>query len=124
MSEGGGGERVSDNTPRSNHPLPTPETTQDADQSQNVQRISSGLNKATPWTRLREDDLKVKKIIQLKDGASSSRGKATATIHASSEQVLAFLWFYCSNLKMKEHQVSESHSVSACLDENENTSHY
>jgi len=27
-------------------------------------------------------------------------------------------------LKMKEHQVSESHSVSACLDENENTSHY
>jgi len=31
-------------------------------------------------------------------------GKASAIVHTTAEQVLAFVWLYCSNLRMKEHQ--------------------
>ena len=37
-------------------------------------------------------------------GDPSAWGKASTTVHATAEQALAFVWLYCSNLRMKEHQ--------------------
>ena len=37
-------------------------------------------------------------------GDPSAWGKASTTVHTTAEQALAFLWLYCSNLRMKEHQ--------------------
>ena len=36
-------------------------------------------------------------------GDPSAWGKASTTVHTTAEQALAFLWLYCSNLRMKEH---------------------
>ena len=56
------------------------------------------------WTRLRDGDMNVKKFKKMKEGDLSMWGKASAIVHTSAEQALAFVWFYCSNLRMKEHQ--------------------
>jgi len=56
------------------------------------------------WTRLRDGDLSVKKFKKMKEGDPSMWGKAAAIVHTTAEQVLAFGWLYCSNLRMKEHQ--------------------
>ena len=56
------------------------------------------------WTRLRDGDLSVKKFKKMKEGDPSAWGKASAVVHTTAEQILAFVWLYCSNLRMKEHQ--------------------
>jgi len=61
-------------------------------------------DKRMNWTRLRDGDLIVKKFKKMKEGDSSVWGKASAIVHTTAEQVLAFVWLYCSNLRMKEHQ--------------------
>jgi len=56
------------------------------------------------WTRLRDGDSSVKKFKKMKEGDPSAWGKATTIVHTTAEQALAFVWLYCSNLRMKEHQ--------------------
>ena len=70
------------------------------------QQTTAGMdsNKRMNWTRLRDGDLSVKKFKKMKEGDSSAWGKASAIVHTTAEQVLAFVWLYCSNLRMKEHQ--------------------
>jgi len=48
--------------------------------------------------------LSVKKFKKMKEGDPSAWGKASTTVHTTAEQALAFVWLYCSNLRMKEHQ--------------------
>ena len=55
------------------------------------------------WTRLRDGDSSVKKFKKMKEGDPSAWGKATTIVHTTAEQALAFVWLYCSNLRMKEH---------------------
>ena len=45
----------------------------------------------------------MKKYTTYAEGDTSIWGKAVATIHAQPEVILAWLWFYCSNLRTKEH---------------------
>jgi len=61
-------------------------------------------DKRMNWTRLRDGDLSVKKFKKMKEGDPSAWGKASTNVHTTAEQALAFVWFYCSNLRMKEHQ--------------------
>jgi len=61
-------------------------------------------DKRMNWTRLHDGDLSFKKFKKMKEGDSSVWGKASAIVHTTAEQVLAFVWLYCSNLRMKEHQ--------------------
>ena len=65
---------------------------------------STGTIRGDLWTRLREGDLSVKKFKKMKEGDTSAWWKASAIVHTTAEQVLAFVWLYCSNLRMKEHQ--------------------
>ena len=64
-------------------------------------------DKRMNWTRLRDGDLSVKKFKKMKEGDPSAWGKASTLVHTTAEQVLAFVWLYCSNLRMKEHQKNE-----------------
>jgi len=70
------------------------------------QQTTAGMdsNKRRNWTRLRDGDLSVKKFKKMKEGDPSAWGKASAMVHTTAEQILAFVWLHCSNLKMKEHQ--------------------
>ena len=61
-------------------------------------------NMRMSWTRLRDGDLSVKKFKKMKEGDPSAWGKASAIVHTTAEQALAFVWLYCSNSRMKEHQ--------------------
>jgi len=49
----------------------------------------------------------VKKYIKFEEGDKRAWGKATATVHASKEVVLAWLFFYCSNHRVKQHEKRE-----------------
>ena len=71
-----------------------------------TQQTTAGMdrNKRMNWTRLRDGDLSVKKFKKMKEGDPSAWGKASTLVHTTAEQVLAFVWLYCSNLRMKEHQ--------------------
>ena len=55
------------------------------------------------WTRLRNDNFAVKKFTKLKEGDSAMWGKATAQIHTSAAEAFAWMWFYCSNFRTKQH---------------------
>jgi len=44
-------------------------------------------------------------------GDPSVWGKAYTTVHTTTEQVLAFVWFHCSNLRMKEHQKKDGNLI-------------
>jgi len=44
-------------------------------------------------------------------GDPSAWGKASTTVHATAEQALAFVWLYCSNLRMKEHQKKDGNLI-------------
>ena len=70
------------------------------------QQTTAGMdrNKRMNWTRLRDGDSSVKKFKKMKEGDPSAWGKASAIVHTTAEQALAFVWLYCSNLRMKEHQ--------------------
>ena len=74
-----------------------------------TQQTTAGMdrNKRMNWTRLRDGDLSVKKFKKMKEGDPSAWGKASTLVHTTAEQVLAFVWLYCSNLRMKEHQKNE-----------------
>jgi len=65
---------------------------------------STGTIRGNLWTRLHDGDSSVKKFKKMKEGDPSMWGKATAIVHTTAEQALAFVWLYCSNLRMKEHQ--------------------
>ena len=64
---------------------------------------STGTIRGDLWTRLHDGDLSVKKFKKMKEGDPSMWGKASAIVHTTAEQALAFVWLYCSNLRMKEH---------------------
>ena len=55
----------------------------------------------------RNIDFGVKKFKKMKEGDPSAWGKASTTVHTTAEQALAFVWLYCSNLRMKEHQKND-----------------
>ena len=60
------------------------------------------------WFRLQDSNSKVKKFTKQKEGDPKVvLGKAVAIVHASAEQVLAFFWQTCGNLRMKVHQKEE-----------------
>ena len=63
------------------------------------------------WTRLRDGDSSVKKFKKMKEGDPSAWGKASTTVHTTAEQALAFVWLYCSNLRMKEHQKKDGNLI-------------
>jgi len=77
------------------------------------QQTTAGMdsNMRMNWTRLRDGDLSVKKFKKMKEGDSSAWGKASAIVHTTAEQALAFVWFYCSNLRMKEHQKKDGNLI-------------
>ena len=74
-----------------------------------ISKLHTGLGTGMWWTRVRDGELRVKKFKKFKEGDQSVWGKAYATIHASAPQVLAFLWNYCSNLRMIEHFKKDGH---------------
>jgi len=59
------------------------------------------------WKRIQSggntNDLVVKRFTKYKKGDPFVWGKAKATIHASSKNVLAWIWHYCSNHRYDEH---------------------
>ena len=62
-------------------------------------------NQKFNWTRIGDrKDVSVKKFIKSEEGEASAWGKATATIHATAEECLAWLWCFTSNHRMKAHQ--------------------
>jgi len=69
----------------------------------NWKRIQGGSNNGSDFT--------VKRYTKFKEGDPFIWGKATATIHASSRQTLAWLWHYCSNHRMKIHQKKDGNLI-------------
>ena len=70
--------------------------------------------KKLSWNRLLDgpkEDLAVKKYFKFQDGDNRVWGKVTATIHASAPNALAWLWFYCSNNRMKLHQKTHGNLI-------------
>ena len=73
-----------------------------------------GVTQSGPWekwTRLRDADLAVKKFTKKKEGDSDMWGKATATLHTSAAEAFAWMWFYCSNFRTKQHMKNEGDDV-------------
>jgi len=76
---------------------------------------STGTIRGDLWKRLqkmrdgqgRNIDFGVKKFKKMKEGDPSAWGKASTTVHTTAKQALAFVWLYCSNLRMKEHQKND-----------------
>ena len=64
------------------------------------------LNRAAEkWKRIQGgDDLVIKKYIKFVKDDAVKWGKATATVHTSPEEALAWLWDYCSYERMRGHQ--------------------
>ena len=57
------------------------------------------------WKRIRGgDDLAIKKYTKFVKNDKVKWGKATTTVHTSSEEALAWLWNYCSSERMRGHQ--------------------
>jgi len=69
-----------------------------------ITTTTTGTVRGNLWTRLHDGDSSVKKFKKMKEGDPSAWGKASAIVHTTAEQALAFVWLYCSNLRMKEHQ--------------------
>jgi len=63
------------------------------------------------WTSLRERDFSVKSFSRVMEGSPSAWGKAVAVVHTSPEQALAFVWDFCSNLRVKEHQKADNNAL-------------
>ena len=55
------------------------------------------------WTRLSDANFAVKKFTKKKEGDSALWGKAKAQIHTSAAEAHAWVWFYCSNFRTKQH---------------------
>ena len=53
----------------------------------------------------------VKRFSKFKKGDPVVWGKASATVHASFEESLAWMWLYCSIHRMKGHQKKEGNII-------------
>lgn len=62
----------------------------------------STLATSNVWKKLRDTDQKVSKFTKV-DESGLHWAKAIGVVHSSPENVLAFLWDYCGNLRVNEH---------------------
>ena len=57
------------------------------------------------WKRIQGgDEFAIKKYTKFVKDDAVKWGKATTLVHTSSEEALAWLWYYCSNERMRRHQ--------------------
>ena len=67
------------------------------------------------WKRIlsggKNSDFTTKRFTKFKKGDPIIWGKVAATIHASSREVFAWMWFYCSNHRMEVHRKKEGNMV-------------
>jgi len=56
-------------------------------------------------------NLAIKRFTKFKKADPLVCEKATATIHASAEEVLVWMWLYTSNHRMKAHQKKEGNLI-------------
>ena len=82
-------------------------TTNRANNSYNNTTLTTTMTSAIPQGGGNYNEFVVKRFTALKQDDSVTWSKGVATIHSSLQQTSAWLWHYCSNHRIKNHQKRE-----------------